>query len=101
MAMLGALEGIKSGTTTLVENSPGIGVYAQELAKTGLRWVWAESGRDAVTPPGWRSAEHRLINERSLFHYDPLMPLDTPVSILARAHPKLYLHFRGAGFFLA
>ena len=41
MAMLGALEGIKSGTTTLVENSPGIGVYAEALSKTGLRWVWA------------------------------------------------------------
>ncbi len=57
MAMLGALEGIKSGTTTLVENSPGIGVYAQALATAGLRWVWAESGRDAVTPPGWRPGE--------------------------------------------
>ena len=57
MAMLGALESIRSGTTTLVENSPGIGVYAEELAKTGLRWVWAESGRDAVTPPGWRPGE--------------------------------------------
>jgi 5-methylthioadenosine/S-adenosylhomocysteine deaminase len=57
MAMLGALEGIRSGTTTLVENAPGIGVYAEELAKTGLRWVWAESGRDAVTPPGWRPGE--------------------------------------------
>ncbi len=57
MAMLGALEGIRSGTTTLVENSPGIGVYAEALSKTGLRWVWAESGRDAVTPPGWRPGE--------------------------------------------
>jgi cytosine/adenosine deaminase-related metal-dependent hydrolase len=57
MAMLGALEGIKSGSTTVVENSPGIGVYAEALSKTGLRWVWAESGRDAVTPPGWRPGE--------------------------------------------
>ena len=43
MALLGALESIKSGTTTLVENSPGFDVYAAELAKTGLRWVFAES----------------------------------------------------------
>ena len=57
MALLGALESIKSGSTTVVENSPGIGVYAAELAKTGLRWVLAESGRDAVVPPGWRPGE--------------------------------------------
>lgn len=57
MALLGALESIKSGTTTLVENSPGLGVYAAELAKTGLRWVLAESARDAVIPPGWRPGE--------------------------------------------
>lgn len=57
MALLGALESIKSGTTTLVENSPGIGVYAAELAKTGLRWVFAESIRDAVVPAGWRPGE--------------------------------------------
>lgn len=57
MALLGALESIKSGSTTVVENAQGIAVYAEELAKTGLRWVWAESGRDAVTPPGWRPGE--------------------------------------------
>jgi 5-methylthioadenosine/S-adenosylhomocysteine deaminase len=57
MALLGALESIKSGSTTVVENTQGIAVYAEELAKTGLRWVWAENGRDAVTPPGWRPGE--------------------------------------------
>ncbi|MCZ6875723.1 MAG: amidohydrolase family protein [bacterium] len=57
MALLGALESIKSGSTTVVENTPGIGVYAAQLAKTGLRWVWAENGRDAVTPSGWRPGE--------------------------------------------
>jgi 5-methylthioadenosine/S-adenosylhomocysteine deaminase len=57
MALLGALESIKSGSTTVVENAEGIVAYAEELAKTGLRWVWAESGRDAVTPPGWRPGE--------------------------------------------
>ncbi len=57
MALLGALESIKSGTTTLVENAAGIGGYAAALAQTGLRWVLAESGRDAVVPPGWRPGE--------------------------------------------
>jgi cytosine/adenosine deaminase-related metal-dependent hydrolase len=57
LALLGALESIKSGTTTLVENASGIGAYAAELAQAGLRWVLAESGRDAVLPPGWRPGE--------------------------------------------
>jgi cytosine/adenosine deaminase-related metal-dependent hydrolase len=57
MALLGALECIKSGTTTVVEHSPGIGVYAAELAKTGLRLVLAESARDAVVPSGWQPGE--------------------------------------------
>ena len=57
MALLGALECIKSGTTTAVQNAAGIAVYAGELAQTGLRWVFAESGGDAVLPPGWRPGE--------------------------------------------
>jgi len=57
MALLGALESLKSGTTTLVENAQGITTYADALAQTGLRWVFAESGRDAVVPPGWRPGE--------------------------------------------
>lgn len=57
MALLGTLESIKSGSTTVVQNATGIGVYADELAKTGLRWVLAESGSDAVVPPGWRPGE--------------------------------------------
>ena len=57
MALLGALESLKSGTTTVVENAQGIGGYAAALAQTGLRWVFAESGRDAEVPPGWRPGE--------------------------------------------
>ncbi|MBM3225878.1 MAG: amidohydrolase family protein [Candidatus Tectomicrobia bacterium] len=57
MALLGALESLKSGTTTLVENAQGIATYAAALAQTGLRWVWAESARDAVVPPDWRPGE--------------------------------------------
>ena len=37
MALLGALESLKSGTTTVVENAQGIEVYAAALAQTGLR----------------------------------------------------------------
>jgi cytosine/adenosine deaminase-related metal-dependent hydrolase len=57
MALLGALEAIKSGTSTPVQNGAGIATYAKELSKTGLRWIFAESGRDAVTPAGWRPGE--------------------------------------------
>ncbi len=57
MALLGALEAIKTGSTTVVQNAAEIGSYAQALAATGLRWVWAESGGDAVVPPGWRPGE--------------------------------------------
>jgi cytosine/adenosine deaminase-related metal-dependent hydrolase len=57
MALLGALESLRSGTTTLVENAQGIQTYASALAQTGLRLVLAESGRDAVVPPGWRPGE--------------------------------------------
>ena len=57
MALLGALECIRSGNTTLLENAQGIAGYAGELVKTGLRWVWAESGSDAATAPEWRAGE--------------------------------------------
>lgn len=57
MALLGALESLKSGTTTLVENAQGIQIYAEALAQTGLRLVLAESARDAEVPPGWRPGE--------------------------------------------
>ena len=47
MVTVGALEAIRTGTTTFVENAGGIGRYAAALAKTGLRWVFAESVRDS------------------------------------------------------
>jgi len=52
MVTVGALEAIKTGTTTLVENAGGISRYASALAGTGLRWVFAESGRDSENVPG-------------------------------------------------
>ena len=42
MATLGALEAIRSGTTTLLEIAEGVAGYAQNLADTGLRLVLAE-----------------------------------------------------------
>ena len=57
MALLGAVECIRSGNTTTLEMAQGIAGYAEELVKTGLRWVWAETGSDSVTPPGWHPGE--------------------------------------------
>lgn len=52
MAVMGALESIRAGVTTVVQNSGGIAPYAGELAKTGLRWVFAESVRDRANGSG-------------------------------------------------
>jgi cytosine/adenosine deaminase-related metal-dependent hydrolase len=41
MVTIGALEALKTGTTTIVENSGGIGRHAAALAQTGLRCVFA------------------------------------------------------------
>jgi len=46
MVTVGALEAIKTGTTTLVENTGGIAPSASALAQTGLRMVFAESATD-------------------------------------------------------
>ncbi len=46
MAVVGALEAIKTGSTTVVENVSGTAATASALAKTGLRWVFAESATD-------------------------------------------------------
>jgi len=52
MVTVGALEAIRTGTTTFVENAGGIDRYAAALAKSGLRWVFAESIRDSENVPG-------------------------------------------------
>ena len=57
MTVVGALEAIRTGTTTFVENAGGIGRYAAALSKTGLRWVFAESIRDSENVPGPLSPE--------------------------------------------
>jgi cytosine/adenosine deaminase-related metal-dependent hydrolase len=52
MATIGALEALRTGTTTIVEMSAGISRHAAALAKTGLRCVFAESIRDSENVAG-------------------------------------------------
>ena len=62
MAAIGALESIRSGATTVVQNASGIGNSAAALAQTGLRWVFAESARDRENGSGPVSPE-KLAND--------------------------------------
>lgn len=57
MVTVGALECIRSGTTTVVQNDSGIGSSAAALAQTGLRCVFAESIRDRENGSGPVSPE--------------------------------------------
>ena len=63
MVKVAALEAIKTGTTTIVENTGNILRDAAALAATGLRCVFAESVRDAenvrgpMTPEAFSQAE--------------------------------------------
>ena len=57
MVTVGALEAIRTGTTTIVENSGGISRHAAALAQTGLRCVFAESIRDSENVAGPMSPE--------------------------------------------
>jgi cytosine/adenosine deaminase-related metal-dependent hydrolase len=52
MATVGALEALRTGTTTIVEMSGNIGRHAAALANTGLRCVFAESIRDSENVAG-------------------------------------------------
>jgi 5-methylthioadenosine/S-adenosylhomocysteine deaminase len=67
MVVVGALEAIRTGTTTFVENAGGIGRYAGALAKTGLRWVFAESIRDSENVPGPMSPDGLAKSETPRF----------------------------------
>jgi cytosine/adenosine deaminase-related metal-dependent hydrolase len=67
MVIVGALEAIRTGTTTFVENAGGIGRYAGTLAKTGLRWVFAESIRDSENVPGPMSPDGLAKSETPRF----------------------------------
>lgn len=52
MVVIGALECIRSGTTTVVESASNIGGSASALADSGLRCVFAESIRDRENGSG-------------------------------------------------
>jgi len=52
MSTLAAVEGLRAGTTTMVQNVGGIAREAESLAGTGQRWVFAESVRDITTVDG-------------------------------------------------
>jgi cytosine/adenosine deaminase-related metal-dependent hydrolase len=52
MIQVAALEALRTGTTTIVENTGNIARNAATLAATGLRCVFAESIRDAENVPG-------------------------------------------------
>jgi 5-methylthioadenosine/S-adenosylhomocysteine deaminase len=67
MVTVGALEAIRTGTTTMVENSGGIGRSAAALAQTGLRWVFAESIRDSENVAGPMSPEGLAKSETPRF----------------------------------
>jgi 5-methylthioadenosine/S-adenosylhomocysteine deaminase len=67
MVVVGALEAIRTGTTTFVENAGGIGRYAGALGKTGLRWVFAESIRDSENVPGPLSPDGLARSEQPRF----------------------------------
>lgn len=67
MMTVGALEAIRSGTTTLVENSGGIGRHAAALAQTGLRLVFAESIRDSENVAGPMSPDGLAKSETPRF----------------------------------
>jgi cytosine/adenosine deaminase-related metal-dependent hydrolase len=57
MVTVAALEAIRTGTTTIVENAGGIGRSAAALAQTGLRCVFAESVSDKESDSGPMSPE--------------------------------------------
>src|SRR5260221_11231956 len=57
MVTVAALEAIRTGTTTIVQNAGGISRSAAALARTGLRCVFAESIRDSENVAGPISPE--------------------------------------------
>ena len=57
MVTVGALECIKTGTTSVVEFAGGIAPYAGALASSGLRCILAESVADSENVPGPLSPE--------------------------------------------
>jgi 5-methylthioadenosine/S-adenosylhomocysteine deaminase len=67
MVTVGALEALRTGTTTMVENAGGISRSAAALAQTGLRCVFAESIRDSENVAGPMSPDGLARSEAPRF----------------------------------
>ena len=67
MVLVAALEAIRTGTTTIVENVANIEAHAAALAETGLRCVFAESVRDSENVRGPMSPERLALSEAPRF----------------------------------
>jgi 5-methylthioadenosine/S-adenosylhomocysteine deaminase len=67
MVTIGALEAMRTGTTTIVENSQGIARHAAALARSGLRCVFAESVRDSENVAGPMSPDGLANSETPKF----------------------------------
>jgi len=67
MVTIGALEALRTGTTTIVENAGGIDRSAAALAQTGLRCVFAESIRDSENVAGPMAPEGLARSETPRF----------------------------------
>ena len=67
MVSVAALEAIRTGTTTIVENSAGIMRSAAALANSGLRCVFAESIRDSENVAGPMSPDGLARSETPRF----------------------------------
>jgi 5-methylthioadenosine/S-adenosylhomocysteine deaminase len=67
MVTVAALEAIRTGTTTIVENAGGIGRSAAALAQSGLRCVFAESIRDSENVAGPMSPDGLARSEAPRF----------------------------------
>jgi 5-methylthioadenosine/S-adenosylhomocysteine deaminase len=67
MVSVAALEAIRTGTTTIVENAGGIARSAAALAQSGLRCVFAESVRDSENVAGPMSPDGLAKSEAPRF----------------------------------
>lgn len=67
MVTVAALEAIRTGTTTIVENVGNIAGHAAALAETGLRCVFAESVRDSENVRGPMAPERIALDEPPSF----------------------------------
>ena len=67
MVQVAALEAIRTGTTTIVENVGNIRAHASALADSGLRCVFAESIRDAENVRGPMMPERYSLTEPPRF----------------------------------